>query len=263
MDPIAVSFVVFFSLFMGGFLFLICLGCLIHCCCTMDVPRYRGEVTDEAIVCERLTRKERLAVIEKVFSNYDSLGRFNNTNQERDLEEGTNNDVSSDKVGNQNSNRSLAEQLCVICLDHVGDIFTSPMEQQQQQKEQGLSPFAITIKSASIPTPTSTPCTSPTSSPASISSPKSIRKDNPSPIIRGWNCNHIYHKECIQPWLEQGKISCPCCRQDLLNPDDFRHAVTSVLRKERLHMMRRWGIKQELWTEEDGEEGENNNHHER
>jgi hypothetical protein len=75
MDPIAVSFVVFFSLFMGGFLFLICLGCLIHCCCTMDVPRYRGEVTDEAIVCERLTRKERLAVIEKVFSNYDSLVR--------------------------------------------------------------------------------------------------------------------------------------------------------------------------------------------
>lgn len=75
-DPIAISFIVFFSLFLGGFLLLICLGCVIHCCCTVDMPTYRAEFSDEAVICERLTKKERIAVIEKAFENYDHVSNL-------------------------------------------------------------------------------------------------------------------------------------------------------------------------------------------
>jgi len=66
-----------------------------------------------------------------------------------------------------------------------------------------------------------------------------------TPILRGFRCHHAYHRECIQPWFEQGKLSCPCCRIDLLNPCDFRCAVLSVLRKERLQVLQRWGVSNE------------------
>ncbi len=70
-------------------------------------------------------------------------------------------------------------------------------------------------------------------------------------IIQGYQCKHVFHRGCIKPWLEQGKISCPCCRKDIINPNDFKCAVVSVLRKERLQMMQRWGIKQN-WVQLDG-----------
>ena len=72
MDPIATSFIVFFALFLGGFLILVCLGCMVHCCCAVDMTTYHPELTDEAIICERLTKKERVVVIEKMFENYDT-----------------------------------------------------------------------------------------------------------------------------------------------------------------------------------------------
>ena len=28
-------------------------------------------------------------------------------------------------------------------------------------------------------------------------------------------CNHIYHKECIRPWLKENK-SCPMCREEII-----------------------------------------------
>ncbi len=75
-DAIATSFILFFALFLGGFLTLLCLGCFIHCCCSPEIHRHRREVlTDEAIVCERLTKKERFDVFEKLFSNYDAMVR--------------------------------------------------------------------------------------------------------------------------------------------------------------------------------------------
>ena len=62
-------------------------------------------------------------------------------------------------------------------------------------------------------------------------------------MIQGNQCKHVFHRGCIRPWLEQGKVSCPCCRKDIINPEDFKTAVVSVLRKERLQMMQRWGIR--------------------
>ena len=78
---------------------------------------------------------------------------------------------------------------------------------------------------------------------------------NSHSIIKGWNCNHIYHKECIKPWLEQGKLTCPCCRRDMLNSNDFRTAVLSVLKKERIQMLHRWGIDEE-WTNRNNNDNE-------
>lgn len=76
MDPVAASFLVFFALFFFGFITLICFGFVIRCCCGRNIPRYRAEVTDEAIVCERLTKKERMDVFEKFFSSYDAMVSF-------------------------------------------------------------------------------------------------------------------------------------------------------------------------------------------
>ena len=30
-------------------------------------------------------------------------------------------------------------------------------------------------------------------------------------------CRHIYHKECLQHWLQSSKSTCPCCRQQILS----------------------------------------------
>ncbi len=75
MDPVTTSFIVFFALFFGGFILLFCLGCFIHCCCSGDAYRYRPDATNEAIILDRLTRKERIAVIDRIFSDYDALVR--------------------------------------------------------------------------------------------------------------------------------------------------------------------------------------------
>ena len=32
------------------------------------------------------------------------------------------------------------------------------------------------------------------------------------------NCNHHYHKDCIEKWLSQEK-RCPCCNQDIALED--------------------------------------------
>ena len=34
-------------------------------------------------------------------------------------------------------------------------------------------------------------------------------------IIKKLNCNHIFHKDCLEPWLNNNR-NCPLCRQNII-----------------------------------------------
>lgn len=34
------------------------------------------------------------------------------------------------------------------------------------------------------------------------------------------NCSHVFHKECLDGWIDQGQLTCPLCRSKLLPSDD-------------------------------------------
>ncbi|KAF7148920.1 hypothetical protein RHSIM_Rhsim03G0215800 [Rhododendron simsii] len=34
------------------------------------------------------------------------------------------------------------------------------------------------------------------------------------------NCCHVFHKECLDGWIDQGQLTCPLCRSKLLPSDD-------------------------------------------
>ena len=34
-------------------------------------------------------------------------------------------------------------------------------------------------------------------------------------ILKKLNCSHIFHKDCLAPWINNNK-SCPLCRTDIL-----------------------------------------------
>lgn len=43
----------------------------------------------------------------------------------------------------------------------------------------------------------------------------SICQDNFGKMIQVYklpNCGHMYHKECLKPWIEMGHVTCPNCR---------------------------------------------------
>jgi hypothetical protein len=37
----------------------------------------------------------------------------------------------------------------------------------------------------------------------------------PTDEIRHIKCNHIFHKECIDPWLLNENHKCPVCREEV------------------------------------------------
>ncbi|KAL8049344.1 hypothetical protein ABFX02_06G015400 [Erythranthe guttata] len=49
------------------------------------------------------------------------------------------------------------------------------------------------------------------------------------------NCEHVFHVECIDSWMDQGRGSCPVCRAKLFGGDDeFRSANYDPWRSERM-----------------------------
>lgn len=53
-------------------------------------------------------------------------------------------------------------------------------------------------------------------------------------VITGSNCSHMFHYECCMQWMEKGKDECPCCRKDMMEPDDLVTAAREVLGEQRV-----------------------------
>ncbi|PON83675.1 43kDa postsynaptic protein [Trema orientale] len=57
-----------------------------------------------------------------------------------------------------------------------------------------------------------------------------------------FNCRHVFHRECLDAWVDQGQATCPLCRSKLLpstsqNHDDHQNEFGSEgdpWRKERM-----------------------------
>lgn len=41
--------------------------------------------------------------------------------------------------------------------------------------------------------------------------------DDNDDIVRLLSCNHVFHDECITPWLTTNKALCPLCKRDFRN----------------------------------------------
>ncbi|KAH7839181.1 hypothetical protein Vadar_000824 [Vaccinium darrowii] len=51
------------------------------------------------------------------------------------------------------------------------------------------------------------------------------------------NCSHIFHRECLDGWVDQGRITCPLCRSKLwpdLNNDKSKNSSGDPWRRERM-----------------------------
>ena len=48
----------------------------------------------------------------------------------------------------------------------------------------------------------------------------------PRDKVRYFRCNHTFHQQCIDQWLES-KRTCPICRQPVLSSDDPK-AVSGI-----------------------------------
>ncbi|CAB9511593.1 protein ligase RNF13 [Seminavis robusta] len=53
-------------------------------------------------------------------------------------------------------------------------------------------------------------------------------------ILHSIGCPHIFHCDCIMPWMEQCHDHCPYCRVEMMTPQDMLRAALQVLPKERV-----------------------------
>jgi len=52
-------------------------------------------------------------------------------------------------------------------------------------------------------------------------------------MIEGKKCPHMFHKECLTEWL-QLHDKCPCCRLDMMTPNEYREAAINALGTDRV-----------------------------
>ncbi|XP_019872957.1 E3 ubiquitin-protein ligase RNF181 [Aethina tumida] len=64
--------------------------------------------------------------------------------------------------------------------------------------------------------------------------PVCLKEHEKGEVARKMPCNHVYHSECILPWLQKTN-SCPLCRYELKTDDEDYEAY----RKEKLRAKER------------------------
>mmetsp|Transcript_24474 Transcript_24474/g.55889 ORF Transcript_24474/g.55889 Transcript_24474/m.55889 type:complete len:173 (-) Transcript_24474:488-1006(-) len=55
-----------------------------------------------------------------------------------------------------------------------------------------------------------------------------VDSENGEDIISSPNCSHIFHKECLLEWLVYKDV-CPCCRAQIVNPEELKTCMELVL----------------------------------
>ncbi|KAF8003806.1 hypothetical protein HF325_001254 [Metschnikowia pulcherrima] len=47
-------------------------------------------------------------------------------------------------------------------------------------------------------------------------------------IVRGLICGHVFHAECVDPWLIRRRACCPICKRDYIKEEDSTGATTNT-----------------------------------
>ncbi|KVH91746.1 E3 ubiquitin-protein ligase RHA2A-like [Cynara cardunculus var. scolymus] len=55
----------------------------------------------------------------------------------------------------------------------------------------------------------------------------SVHADDPIRELR--NCRHVFHKECLDRWVDEGQVTCPLCRSMLLPPKKLLSSATAAV----------------------------------
>ena len=48
------------------------------------------------------------------------------------------------------------------------------------------------------------------------------------------HCPHVYHYSCIMQWMEEKHDDCPCCRVEMMTPQEMRCAASEICDEQRM-----------------------------